>query len=207
MDVNPPVTVRARVARTASGTHQGRYRPIDIDRSPWDVFCDSFGLGTDDSWGIEMSQFSCPHTVSPSQCEAPAEPHPCRNALCRSLLLCKIAANRSQRGPAFGGSAGASPSQLFNSLFAGFQRTSTPLGWPPASLQSSPQIRVRCQLQSENPLQCGEDRSQRRRSRTHPARDMSSRRRERWQGRDEFVLKGGPLIRAVQCPERRGRRR
>ena len=76
-DVNSPVTVRARVARTASGTHQGRYRPIDIDRSPWDVFCDSFGLGTDDSWGIEMSQFSCPHTVSPSQGEAPAEPHPC----------------------------------------------------------------------------------------------------------------------------------
>jgi hypothetical protein len=108
-DVNPPVSVRARVARTASGTHQGRYRPIDIDRSPWDVFCDSFGLGTDDSWGIEMSQFSCPHTVSPSQCEAPAEPHPCRNALRRSLLLCKIAANRSQRGPAFGGSAEASP--------------------------------------------------------------------------------------------------
>ncbi len=70
-DVNPPVTVRARVARTASGTHQGRYRPIDIDRSPWDVFCDSFGLGTDDSWGIEMYQFSCPHTVSPSQLRPP----------------------------------------------------------------------------------------------------------------------------------------
>ena len=36
-DVNPLVTVRARVGRTAAGTCQGRYRPIDIDRSPRDV--------------------------------------------------------------------------------------------------------------------------------------------------------------------------
>ena len=35
VDVNPPVTVRARAARTAAGTHQGRYRPIDIDRTPF----------------------------------------------------------------------------------------------------------------------------------------------------------------------------
>jgi hypothetical protein len=34
VDVNPPVTVRARPASAAAGTHQGRYRPIDIDRSP-----------------------------------------------------------------------------------------------------------------------------------------------------------------------------
>jgi hypothetical protein len=34
-DVNPPVTVRARVASAAPGAHQGRYRPIDIDRSPF----------------------------------------------------------------------------------------------------------------------------------------------------------------------------
>ena len=33
-DVNPPVTVRARPASDAAGAHQGRYRPIDIDRSP-----------------------------------------------------------------------------------------------------------------------------------------------------------------------------
>jgi hypothetical protein len=71
-DVNPPVTVRARVARAASGTHRSvtgalpeRYLPIDIDRSPWDVFSDPFGLGTDDSWGIEMSQIDRPRDVSP----------------------------------------------------------------------------------------------------------------------------------------------
>jgi len=35
VDVNPPVTVRARPARIEAGAHQGRYRPIDIDRSPF----------------------------------------------------------------------------------------------------------------------------------------------------------------------------
>ena len=34
-DVNPPVTVRARPARAAAGAHEGRYRPIDIDRTPF----------------------------------------------------------------------------------------------------------------------------------------------------------------------------
>jgi hypothetical protein len=34
VDVNPPVTVRTRAASTAAGAHQGRYRPIDIDRMP-----------------------------------------------------------------------------------------------------------------------------------------------------------------------------
>jgi hypothetical protein len=34
VDVNPPVTVRARPASAAPGSHQGRYRPIDIDRTP-----------------------------------------------------------------------------------------------------------------------------------------------------------------------------
>jgi hypothetical protein len=33
--VNPPVTVRARPASVAQGAHQGRYRPIDIDRTPF----------------------------------------------------------------------------------------------------------------------------------------------------------------------------
>jgi hypothetical protein len=33
-DVNSPVTVRARPTSAAAGAHQGRYRPIDIDRSP-----------------------------------------------------------------------------------------------------------------------------------------------------------------------------
>jgi hypothetical protein len=33
-DVNPPVTVRARGTSAAAGSHQGPYRPIDIDRSP-----------------------------------------------------------------------------------------------------------------------------------------------------------------------------
>ena len=34
VDVNLPVTVRARPASAAAGAHQERYRPIDIDRSP-----------------------------------------------------------------------------------------------------------------------------------------------------------------------------
>ncbi len=33
-DVNPPVTVCNRAGNVAAGTHQGSYRPIDIDRSP-----------------------------------------------------------------------------------------------------------------------------------------------------------------------------
>jgi hypothetical protein len=33
--VNPPLTVRARPASVAPGAHQGRYRPIDIDRTPF----------------------------------------------------------------------------------------------------------------------------------------------------------------------------
>ena len=33
-DVNPPVTVRARAASAAAGAQKGRYRPIEIDRSP-----------------------------------------------------------------------------------------------------------------------------------------------------------------------------
>ena len=33
-DVNSPVTVRARPASGSAGAHQGRYRPIDIDRTP-----------------------------------------------------------------------------------------------------------------------------------------------------------------------------
>jgi hypothetical protein len=35
VDVNPPVTVRARAASVAAGANEGRYRPIDIDRSPF----------------------------------------------------------------------------------------------------------------------------------------------------------------------------
>jgi len=35
MDVNPPVTVRARAASAAAGAYQGRYRLMDIDRSPF----------------------------------------------------------------------------------------------------------------------------------------------------------------------------
>ena len=50
-----------------TGALPERYLPIDIDRSPWDVFSDPFGLGTDDSWGIEMSQIDRPRDVSPSQ--------------------------------------------------------------------------------------------------------------------------------------------
>jgi len=38
MDVNPPVMVRANAAITASGSHRGRQRPIDIDRTPHGVF-------------------------------------------------------------------------------------------------------------------------------------------------------------------------
>jgi hypothetical protein len=53
-----------------TGALPERYPPIDIDRSPWDVFCDPFGLGTDDSWGIEMPQIARPRAVSPSQAEA-----------------------------------------------------------------------------------------------------------------------------------------
>ncbi len=33
-DVNPPVRVRARAASAAAGAQKGRYRPIEIDRSP-----------------------------------------------------------------------------------------------------------------------------------------------------------------------------
>ena len=36
-DVNPPVTLRARPASAAPGTHEGRYRPIDIDRTPFRI--------------------------------------------------------------------------------------------------------------------------------------------------------------------------
>ncbi|MGV2340621.1 MAG UNVERIFIED_CONTAM: hypothetical protein LVR18_43765 [Planctomycetaceae bacterium] len=50
-----------------TGALPERYLPINIDRSPWDVFSDPFGLGTDDSWGIEMSQIDRPRDVSPSQ--------------------------------------------------------------------------------------------------------------------------------------------
>jgi hypothetical protein len=35
MDVNPPVTVRTRAASVAPGAHEGLYRPIDIDRTPF----------------------------------------------------------------------------------------------------------------------------------------------------------------------------
>jgi hypothetical protein len=34
VDVSPPVTVRGCVGSTAAGAHEGRYRPIDIDRTP-----------------------------------------------------------------------------------------------------------------------------------------------------------------------------
>jgi hypothetical protein len=34
-DVNPPVRVRARAASVAAGAHEGRYRLIDIDRTPF----------------------------------------------------------------------------------------------------------------------------------------------------------------------------
>ena len=44
------------------------------------------------------------------------------------LPLRKTTANRSQRGPAFGGSAGASLSHVFTRLFIGFPKTSTALG-------------------------------------------------------------------------------
>jgi|GEM_PF-3700011 len=50
MDVNPPVTMRTRAARTRSGTHLGRDRPINIDRTPQDVFCDSLR-----QWGLTMA--------------------------------------------------------------------------------------------------------------------------------------------------------
>jgi hypothetical protein len=34
VDVNPPVTVRNRADTAATGSHQSRHRPIDIDRTP-----------------------------------------------------------------------------------------------------------------------------------------------------------------------------
>jgi hypothetical protein len=34
VDVNLPVTVRDRADSAAAGSREGRYRPIDIDRSP-----------------------------------------------------------------------------------------------------------------------------------------------------------------------------
>ncbi|MGV2338155.1 MAG UNVERIFIED_CONTAM: hypothetical protein LVR18_30145 [Planctomycetaceae bacterium] len=49
-------------------------------------------------------------------------------------LLPKNAGKRSQRGPAFGGSAGASPSRVFARPLTEFQRTSTPLGLPPGGI-------------------------------------------------------------------------
>ncbi len=42
------VKVRASLANVRCG--RGCYRPIDIDRSPWDVFCDSFG-----QWGVMIA--------------------------------------------------------------------------------------------------------------------------------------------------------
>jgi hypothetical protein len=75
-NVNPPVTARARAASDAAGAHQARYRPIDIDRSPWDVFCDSFGQwGGMMAGGTETSQFARPRAVSPSQ-PGPPTPSP-----------------------------------------------------------------------------------------------------------------------------------
>ncbi len=58
---------------------------------------------------------------------APAEPHPCRERFFDPRCAAKTLPKRSQRGPAFSGSAGASPAQVFTRLFTEFQRKPMPL--------------------------------------------------------------------------------
>ncbi len=58
-DVNPPVTVRARVAGTASGTHRGLTGRLTSTARHRTFFCDSFGqwLGLSGDHGLRRGDF------------------------------------------------------------------------------------------------------------------------------------------------------